>query len=317
MSKLYAGKHAYDQAIEYAKIGLTLNNHLSDRIELYEMLSSFYKEKQELDVVIAYKDSVIIAKDTLSKRINHQLFQSNKIKFNIEEYKNRIMLQKQEEEANQKVFWLIIISLLIILFFFYRWNKVQIIKKEQEKKMAENQQQIIQLELEKEKNNQERIKAQSIEKEQRLKNKIAEKNRRLSARALYISDRNRLIEEIMEKLTENEEIKSNKKLMQIIHSLRQHLKTDNDWGKFFQHFEQINPSFFKNLKTKHPDLNNQDIRFLCYLYMNLDIKEIGIVLGITLDACRKRKQRIATKMDISTSHLRDYVKSLFFDENPE
>ena len=52
-----------------------------------------------------------------------------------------------------------------------------------------------------------------------------------------------------------------------------------------------------SLTTKHPDLTTTDIRYLSYVYMNLDTKEIATLLHITPVACRKRKERIEKRLE--------------------
>ncbi|RZJ50367.1 MAG: sigma-70 family RNA polymerase sigma factor, partial [Flavobacterium sp.] len=61
----------------------------------------------------------------------------------------------------------------------------------------------------------------------------------------------------------------------------------------------------------HPDLTPNDIRFIAYVYMDLTSKEIASMLNITLEACRKRKERIIQKLGISDDiSLNAYLASI-------
>jgi len=96
-----------------------------------------------------------------------------------------------------------------------------------------------------------------------------------------------------------------------ITKLKHQLKKDSDWTDFLTHFEEVNQNFLKTIKDKHSTLNQNDIRFLSYVYMNLSTKEISTLLNITLEACRKRKERIIKKMELAdNTDLYDYLLSI-------
>ena len=116
-----------------------------------------------------------------------------------------------------------------------------------------------------------------------------------------------LIEEIIDSLDKIPAIKLNNNAVSHIKSLKEHLKTDDDWDDFITHFEQVNPEFLKALQDKHPQLTADDVRFICYMYMNLDAKEISSIFNITVEASKKRKQRIAKKMEIEAEAMHEYI----------
>jgi len=96
-----------------------------------------------------------------------------------------------------------------------------------------------------------------------------------------------------------------------VEQLKSHLKNDSEWESFLTHFEEVNHGFLKALKQKHPDLSSNDIRFLSYEYINLSTKEISLLLNITPEACRKRKERIADKMGLpDNSDLYNYISGI-------
>lgn len=189
------------------------------------------------------------------------------------------------------------------------------IKLKQRKTIAEKQQKIVELELETQKNNQ--IILEQILNEQEaatklnqeiLKNEIEHRNRKLTAKALEFSTRNQMLEFIINELSTDSEFSNHSKLQNIILQLKNHLKSTKDFNDFFRHFEEVNPNFIKNIKSKHPTLTANDVRFLSYLYMNLSTKEISTLLNITIEACRKRKERISNKMELpDKSDLYSYL----------
>ncbi|RYY72075.1 MAG: RNA-binding protein [Chitinophagaceae bacterium] len=154
-------------------------------------------------------------------------------------------------------------------------------------------------------------KAISMLEQERLKNEVELKNRKLSAKALYLSGRNQMIEEVLSELSELPQVSKQELLVNHIQTLKTHLKTDNEWDNFITHFEEVNQNFLMTLKAKHPNLIANDIRFLSYIYMNLSTKEIASMLNIAPESCRKRKERISAKMEIPEDiSLYDYLATI-------
>ena len=139
-----------------------------------------------------------------------------------------------------------------------------------------------------------------LEQEQ-LKNEIESKNRKIAVKALQSANRNELIEDIINSFSAQPEIVNNQALKNHISKLKNQLKNENEWGDFLTHFEEVNHTFLLRLKEKHNDLTSNDIRFILYIYMDLSIKEISSLFNITPEACRKRKERITKKMNLSDS----------------
>ena len=113
----------------------------------------------------------------------------------------------------------------------------RILKQKQERIIAKSRDKIIDLEMES------------------LKNNIAEKNRKLSAKALYLSGRNELIEEMVNSLSEIPEINKSKEINECISTLKSYIKGDNEWDDFISYFEQVNPVFIRTLTEKGTTLS--------------------------------------------------------------
>lgn len=290
LSKIYSSQNKKDLAILYLKYGLRSTSEINNKIDLYNQLSELYFEKKEYVKSKQYKDSVIVAKDSMSTLINKGLFEANKVKLRIQEYQNQLETNQQKQEKQQFLFIAIIVFSLLLFLFIYRGLKNKIVKQKQEKIIAENREKIFTLELES------------------LKNNIAEKNRSLSAKALYLSGRNELIEEVVNSLAQIPEVSQKKEVSDYLKKLKGYLKTDEEWDDFISYFEKVNPEFLKTLTAKHPELTPADVRFLCYIFMNLETKEIGNIFNITYNAAKKRKTRIKEKMGISNEDsLYDYL----------
>ncbi|MCL9806990.1 hypothetical protein NAT51_15750 [Flavobacterium amniphilum] len=150
---------------------------------------------------------------------------------------------------------------MVIIFF-----RKQVILHKQNKLIAEKNEQIISLKLEKEINEVqllEKIVAEnqaiSLLEQQKLKNEVEIRNRKLSSKALYLSGRNNMIEELLIDLSKIAQVSKDISLIKHISSLQNHLNTDEEWNSFITHFEEVNFGFLSTLKSLHPTLTANDV----------------------------------------------------------
>ncbi len=150
--------------------------------------------------------------------------------------------------------------------------------------------------------------------QERLNQKIEAKNKQLIARALSHSDRNKMLKEIIPVLSDISGKLEDFSLDSVIRKLKIQLKDSVEWENFLMQSEQINPSLFSSLKDDYPHLTANDIYFLSYIYLNLSNKKIAYLLDISPEACRKKKQRLATKMGLKLGELYPFLvnKTKFF-----
>lgn len=319
LSSIYENEKNIQAAIDYAnRAANDINSSIENKIDVFNRLTELYKILNDNFTAFAYKDSVILAKDSLNQVKNGKLFENSRIKFELQNYQKELSDSQKKLSAERKIFYSIIaagvIFILIILWSLRNYS----VKLKQRKIIAERTQKITELELEKEKSDKLILEQQLNEREalalleqERFKNEIESKNRQLASKALSISTRNELIEDIIDSLTKESEISQNENLRKRILELRNHLKKDSEWDDFFTHFEETNYGFLSSLKEKHAELTSNDIRFLSYVYMNLSTKEISSLLNITVEACRKRKERIIKKMNLEEDiNLYDYLSMI-------
>lgn len=298
LAQIYHQERNFSLELQYALMARAGSKVLENRADIYEALSTAYVSLREYDKALLYKDSILIARDSLHQTRNNALYENNKIKFELQNYahdlsESRLLLQKERRFFYSIVAFALLLLLLLILIF-----RNYLIRHKQRKKIAE-------LELEQEKNKRLVAEKQMREQEaivkleqERLKNELDIKNRKLTSKALYLSSRNELIEEIVDTLTGNPQVKAQPELLVQIRALSKHLKQNPQLDSFFSHFEEVNPEFSSRLLKRNPNLTQQDVRFLIYLYMNLGNNEIASLLNITPQSCRKRKERIVKKLNL-------------------
>lgn len=319
LSRIYENENNIQLAIDYAnRAAKDENVSLENKIDVFERLTELYRKINNNAMAFMYKDSVIIAKDSLNQIKNGKLFENSRIKFELQNYQKELTESQLKLKSERKLFYMILGGILffILVTLWAIWNYFAKLK--QRKIIAESNQKIAELELEKQRNAKILLEQQLKEKEaltlleqEKFKNEIESKNRQLAAKAILLSSRNEMIEDVIESLSVHHEISQNPQLKRPISELKNQLKRDSDWDDFFSHFEEVNHGFLKSLKENHPELTSNDVRYLSYVYMNLSTKEISLLLNITVEACRKRKERIIKKMNLPEEiNLYNYLSSI-------
>lgn len=314
IAKSYLQENNLVKALQWANITLAEKPDLEKKVELYALLSDIYFRLKSYTIAFQYKDSITISNTKLNTIKNGKLFESSEVKFQIQNYKEKLIEKEARIKSERKLFYSVIIAIvfaLIILLLIFRNYSIKVKQKEL---FAKREQQIIEFKLEKEiaENSLllEKEKTAHLEKES-LKNEIQLRNQRILSRALYISGRNQLLQDILKSFSILPNLTENDAIIKNIQALKEHLKTDDDWGNYVRHFDEVNQGFIKRLTEKHPDLTTTDIRYISYVYMNLDTKEIATMLNITPVACRKRKQRIEERLELPNNiSLNTYLLSL-------
>ncbi|AFU70567.1 TPR domain protein [Psychroflexus torquis ATCC 700755] len=311
LTQVYEEQKQFKLAQKYALLARSSRKDIEGRKEIYNHLARLYYETNDFVKAMAYKDSVVIATDSLYAIKNTALFKSEQVKFQIHNYQHELSESKEKLQGERQFFYGLIICVVLFMGFLILVYKYNSLKHKQQKKIAE-------LKLAKEKNshllierqNQER-KAQVLLERERFKNELDNKNRELTSKAMFLSSKNELIEEIVQTLSANTQIETNAVLKKQINELKKHLKKDTQWDSFFVHFEDVNQGFLDRLRAQHPNLTSSDIRFTTFLYMNLTYKEIASLLNITPQSCRKRKERISKKMNIASNlSIHMYLSSI-------
>ena len=311
LSKVYENQNDPEKALAFIKQAQKENLNYSNMTNIYNRYSDSYFARSDYKKAFQYKDSVLIVKDSLNAIQNQAMYQNSEIKLKLQD--------SQKELTNEKKlkfyiigFWLAVVALILWLFRgFLQKNK-------QKRRLAEQNEQIIALELKNKENYALLLEKQIKEKEtsgllekEKLKNELENKNRQLAANAIHLAQKNDKIEDYILRLKERPEMLTNPLLAKQLDQLKEVLSKEDNGDDFLNHFQEINSKFIKSLKEKHNDLTLNDIRYISYIYMNLSTKEIASIFNITIEACRKRKERISKKLNLENSNdLYAYLSSL-------
>ncbi|MEZ4873963.1 MAG: hypothetical protein R2793_00525 [Flavobacteriaceae bacterium] len=147
-----------------------------------------------------------------------------------------------------------------------------------------------------------------------LASQAIHKNKQLSRYVIELDQKIGALKSIKSKielLSAKAELPLRKELFSIVHTIKQNLSDKNRWEDFKIYFEQSNPTFLKCLSKKHPELTLKDIKYCCYVTMNMSNDDITHILGINQESVRTHKYRLKKKLYLSKDQsLRNYLASL-------
>lgn len=316
---------AYNQnnmflAVERADAMLKYSNQIESRLDAYMQLSKIYTKTGKLELALIAKDSVLSVSNRWNEIKNGRLFETNQIKFEVQNYQSQLKANQEEMKTSKKKFRTLLVASVLIILLIALALRTTYIQGKQRKIIHSRNEEVMALELEKEKNeklllekklNEEEVR--SLLEEERLKNEIDFRNRKLSVKALHLIQRNELLQSIitdLEQQVQNGRQPGN--LKDYITKLKNIVQSEEEWKDFIDHFEEVNHNFISAIKKEHPNLNVNDLRFISYVFMKLTNKEIATVFNITYEACRKRRERISKKMNLNdSSTLYDYISGFY------
>ncbi|WDF46406.1 hypothetical protein PQ459_16075 [Chryseobacterium sp. KACC 21268] len=194
-----------------------------------------------------------------------------------ERYASKLSLanaQFEKEQLKNKAIIVVSVLLFFIIILLIIFNQKQLkIRKDRYDKT------VLKLELEKVKSEQ----------------KLSETSKTLSSYSTYLTEKNEQIELLNKELSKIKNSSSSfieKEKQQLQKLLDSHLMTDENWMNFKNAFQGEYPDYFKTLMTEFSDLTESNLRIITLMKLGLSNQEISSLLGITIEAVKKSKQRL-------------------------
>lgn len=136
--------------------------------------------------------------------------------------------------------------------------------------------------------------------------------RNLSRYVMELDQKVEVLLKIKERIGElypNVDDKTRTELISIVNSIKISANDHKLWDDFKLYFEQINPGFLLQLTKAYPSLTSIDLKYCCYLKMNMSNDDIRNLLGINQESVRTHKYRLKKKMALTRdqdllNHLR-------------
>ena len=156
--------------------------------------------------------------------------------------------------------------------------------------------------------------AKNIRKQKYLGQKIEFQSKELASYTINFIQKRNLFETLDDSLKEVEssvDHTSIPKIKKIRRMIKQQENIDKDWDEFKLYFESVHKDFFNVLKKKHPEVSGSDLKLCALIKLNMSIKEMSSILGISPDSVKTARHRLRKKLSLDHgASLHEYVAEL-------
>lgn len=303
----------YDSAILWTNLALNLAIRLKDKYQL----SSAYKDMSKVyglagNYELAYKNLEIgrsIYEDIYTTDAAKQLSLFETL-FEIERKNNAISQLESNEKLSNAIKILLSLLLALIALLASVIISRQRLKIRKNKEVIDQNQKIYEAEK--------KLMEAEIENthlhEQKLKNELDTKAKSLTSHTLHIISKNKILEDIQQKLTEvlkEGPSDHRKEIKNVVKMIERNFVQDKDWDDFRMIFEQVHQDFFHELQKKASDLTASEIRLASLIRLNIPSKDIALLLGISPDSLRISRYRLRKKLNLDPDKsLTQFIASI-------
>jgi len=313
-------KRYYDAIVE-SKLGLELSKNvfnIGDNIEVYETLFQAYKAVGPESQALVYLEAKAEALEAISDRktslelarleYRNQLEREEAIRV-VEQERERLIYQSRITRQRWVIFSSLGGSLLIGLLLANMVRSYR--QKQRDNQQLQIQNATIENQNEELRAINEKLKESHERETQLLQESIASKDRELSSVALVNHEKNSILEALTNKLEALQTHLSNEgksELRTIKKTISSNLNLSQSWDTFFQHFQDVHPTFFDALKQQYPRLTNNDLKLSAYLKIGMSNKEIASMTNLEVDSVKRSINRLKKKIGLPPEeNLRDYL----------
>ena len=133
----------------------------------------------------------------------------------------------------------------------------------------------------------------------RNEQKLLDANKTLDAQIDFLKEKNIQIQKLREEIENFKESGSTfveKDRSKLHDLLKSHLMTEENWLNFRREFEKEHPTFYKILQKDFPEITTSNLRIILLQKLGFTNSETAALLGITVEAVKKSKQRLKHKL---------------------
>jgi tetratricopeptide (TPR) repeat protein/DNA-binding CsgD family transcriptional regulator len=293
----YRKTQQHEQAIRHSGQALDLATRLNDQ---YQVVSAYKDLSKAYNQAGRYQE----AYDNLEKGRNlyEEMYGTETQRqlallqtlFELERKNNDIKVLEASEQLSSAIKIALVAGIVLLVLLAFAIISRQRLKISQDRQLIdrkESQQQLMQVELE-----------NAHLHEKQLQDELENKAKSLTAHTLHVISKNKMLEDLRDKLSEvsSEDVRDyRKKITGLIRLIDHNFLQDRDWDDFRNIFQQVHQTFFDQLQTVSPELTPADTRLAALIRLNLPSKDIATILGISQDSLRIARYRLRKKLGLT------------------
>jgi tetratricopeptide (TPR) repeat protein len=266
-----------------AVLPISLRMDVKENIRtIYFQLSEIYEQENNVGMAFSYYKKFTEVKDKIYNEETSRQIADMQTKYNTEQKEREIEVQnqkitilEQKAEIQNLIQMRLIVSIIVVIFvflllFYVFWLRM---KRKRLKQEIENE---------------------------RLFHELNLKKRELTTRTLHIIQKNELLENLQNKISEidKKENSGGGVYKEITRIIRNNKTIEKDWENFKSVFEQVHPTFFTKLRSKYDKISSNELRMAAMMKMNLNTKEMASILNITPESVKKARYRLRKKFEL-------------------
>jgi len=218
-----------------------------------------------------------------------------------------LMISKQKTMLEKRKLTITLISSIFIILLGIALSVIFYQKKKQQAFVKESEKEALRKQLAYEKS------IQQIQ-EEKHKEVLDAKVREVTSYSLILSNKNNVLQEILEKAGKSNEHNENEAehfSENVIDIVRKNLNTEVESHKFIHHFNEVHPQFFSKLKSICKDLTENNLRMCAYFKMGMSMKQVAVILNVSTETVKNARYRLKKKLILEKDdNLDDFLRNI-------
>jgi len=286
LAKIKIEQQKYTEALNLLNKGHEMLKYVVDtRLfqQLYEQYVVYYEKTNNAPLAFRYLKLLNKANDSLTIQYNDKMYTSAQVRIESERKLGTINLL-QSEKSNLVITRNLVIALLFVIIVVVYLLILRIRARNKAKLILfENEQSILQLEK--------KVAQESLEGATKAlefyKNNLLLKNDLIDEYQLEI-------ELLNSQVAGTAQLEKQEALSQLLQNT---ILTEEEWNDFKLLFDKVHHGYIVRLNEQYPSFTFSETRLILLSRLNLSDREISRMLGISIDAVRKTRQRLRKKLN--------------------
>ncbi|RAV99090.1 tetratricopeptide repeat protein [Pseudochryseolinea flava] len=312
LNRIYLQQGKTDEALSLGQEELRIAKQLALRAETQEaawILADAYTKKKNYEKALFYYRWKEALDDSIRGQESSRNFQRMQSLYENEKKEQELNLLKAEKKLSQSRSRIIYIGLTAVIVIGILVIVMQRNRIKREKELAAKNEQLHAAE--------QLLTNAALENramaEKQLQQDLEFRHKELLTYTLNLVQKNALMENLREGIQEmlaTTDKDSKVKLTKLIKVIDYGLESEKDWDEFRMYFEKVHSSFFQKLKDQFPDLTQSDLKLCALLSLNLSMKEMAELMGISPESVKMARHRLRKKLNLVTEeNLGDFIAS--------
>lgn len=189
------------------------------------------------------------------------------------------------------MFYAFVVAALLVLLYMMENRRI---RRKESMAVAEKNKEVSQMKIEIDKLEKDKLDLELMHKSQEIANLVASVSRKNET----LVELRQQIKQVATKIDRSNTSECKRQLVTVMGSIDSCMEGDEILKKFEEQFDQANNHFMQKLRSRHTDLNQNEIMMCAYLKMNLSTKEIAPLMNLSVRGVETIRYRLRKKFGL-------------------